>query len=101
MHDGCLWLEEPIPITADLIHRISRLPCKGEDLANISEGKSSDLAITEAMKKKFKLQKKKRGYDISNISNKAVKAATQILTGKLMRKCRMDKVPLPVVALDE
>jgi len=25
VHDGYLWLEEPIPITADLIHRISRL----------------------------------------------------------------------------
>lgn len=51
VHDGCLWLEEHIPITADLIHRISRLPCKGEDPVDISKGKSSDLAITEAMKK--------------------------------------------------
>lgn len=52
VHDGFLWLEEPIPITVDWIHRISQLPCKGEDPADISEGKRSDLAIVEAMKKK-------------------------------------------------
>ena len=55
VHDGCLWLEEPIPITDHLIHRITQLPCKGEDLMDISKGKSNNLAIAEAMKKKFKL----------------------------------------------
>jgi len=34
------------------------------------------LAITEAMKEKFKLEKKKRGYAISRINNKVVKVAT-------------------------
>ena len=101
VHDGCFWLEEPIPITVDLIHHISWLPCKGEDPADISEGKSSDLAIAEAMKKKCKLKKKKRGYGISNISDKAVKVETQILAGKVMRKCHKDKVPVLVVALAE
>lgn len=33
VHDGCLWLEELIPITDMLIHRITRLPCTGENLA--------------------------------------------------------------------
>ena len=60
VHDGCLWLEEPIPITNHLNHRITRLPCKVEDPTNISEGKSDDLAIAEAMKKNFKLEKNKR-----------------------------------------
>lgn len=75
MHGGCLWLEEPIPITNHLIHHITRLPCKGEDPAHILEGKSSDLAIAEAMKKKYKLENK-RGYTISSINNKVVKVAT-------------------------
>ena len=75
VHDGRLWLEEPIPITDHLIHRITWLPCKGEDQMNISEGKSDDLTIMEAMKKKFKLKKKKRGYAISNINNPMVKVA--------------------------
>jgi len=58
VHDGYLWLEEPIPIMGELIHRISRLPCKGRDLVEIV-GRSSDLALTEAMKTKYKLEKKK------------------------------------------
>ena len=76
VHDGFLWLEEPIPITDHLIHRITLLPCKGEDPTDISEGKRNDLAIAEAMKKKFKLEKKKRGYAISSINNIAVRVAT-------------------------
>jgi len=64
VHDGCLWLEEPIPITYHLIHQITRLPYSGEDPANISEGKGGELALAEAMKKKFKLEKKKWGYGI-------------------------------------
>lgn len=27
VHEGYLWLKELIPITAELIHRISNLPC--------------------------------------------------------------------------
>ena len=99
VHGGCLWLEEPIPIMDHLIHRITRLPCKGEYPTDISEGKSSDLAITEAMKKKNKLAKKKMGYAISSINDKVVRVATQILASKVMCKCRTDKVPAPVVAL--
>lgn len=101
VHDGCLWLEEPIPITENLIHHITWLPCKGEDHAHISEGKSSDLAIAEAIKKKYKVAKKKRDYTISSINDKAVNVVTQILVGKVMRKCHADEVSTPVVALAE
>lgn len=101
VHDGCLWVEEPIPITTDLIHHVSQLPCKGEYPMNISEGKGSDLDIMEAMKKNYKLEKKKRGYTISSIKEKAVCVVTQILVGKVMRKYRTDEVPVPVVALAE
>ena len=93
MHDGYLWLEEPTPITVNLIHCVSQLPYKGKDPTGISEGKGSDLAITEAMKTKYKLEKKKRGYAISNIKDKAVRVATQVLVGKVMHKCCTDKVP--------
>ena len=99
VHDGCLWLEEPIPIIDHLIHRITWLPYLGEYLANISEGKGGELALMEAMKKKFKLEKKKWGYAISNINNPIVKVETQILAGKVMRKCPADEVPAPVIAL--
>jgi len=100
VHDGYLWLEEPIPITADLIHRISELPHKGKDPVTIA-GKSSDLALVEAMKKKYKLEKKKRGYTITSIKDKGVRIATQLLASKVMRKCSGDEVLAPVVALAE
>ena len=55
-HDGYLWLEDPIPIMTNLIHFISYLPCKGKDPVTIA-GKGSDLALAEAMKAKYKLEK--------------------------------------------
>jgi len=36
VHERYLWLEEPIPITAELIHRISNLPYMGRDLTEIA-----------------------------------------------------------------
>ena len=101
MHGGYFWLEEPIPIIDHLNHYITQLPCKGEDPIDISEGKSSDFAIVEAMKKKYKLEKKKRDYTISSINNKAVKVVTQILASKVMRRCHANEVPTLVVALAE
>jgi len=63
------------------------------------ERKGNVSAIAEAMKKNYKLEKKKRGYAISNIKEKAIRVAIQILAGKVMRKCHADEVPAPVVAL--
>jgi len=65
------------------------------------EWKSSDLAIAETMKKKYKLEKKKRGYAIYSINNKEVKVVMQILEGKVMWKCRVNEVPMPMVSLAE
>lgn len=36
-------------------------------------GRSSDLALAEAMKTKYRLEKKKRGYAITNIKDKGVR----------------------------
>ena len=57
------------------------------------------MALAEAMKKKFNLEKKKWVYAIYNINNPVVKVATQILARKVMRKCRMDEVLALVIAL--
>ena len=101
VHDGYLWLEEPIPIIAELIHHIFRLPCKGKDPVTIVEGKGSDLVLVEAMKEKYKLERKKRGYTISNIKDKWVCIATQLLASKVMRKCCVDEVLALVVTLSK
>lgn len=53
------------------------------------------------MKKKYKLKKKRRGYIISNIKDKGVCIATQLLAGKVMRKFHGDEVPALVVTLAE
>jgi len=41
-----------------MIHRITRLPYTGENLAMMFGRKGGDLALAEAMKEKFKLVKK-------------------------------------------
>ncbi len=73
---------------------------KGKDPATIAE-KSSNIALAEAMKAKYKLEKKKRGYSITSIKEKGVRVATQLLAGKVMRKCHADEVLVLVVALVE
>ena len=99
VHDGCLWLEEPIPITDRLIHRITRLPYSRENPAVMFGGKVGELALAEAMKKKFGLVKMSCGYAITSISDPTVKVATYILVGKVMRKCHSDEVPMLIMAL--
>jgi len=64
-------------------------------------GKSSDLALTEAMKEKYKQEKNKSGYAISSIKDKGVRVTTQLLASKVMRKFHTNEVPTPVVALNE
>lgn len=51
------------------------------------------------MKEKCRLVKEPRGYAISSIYDPTVKVATQILVGKVMRKCHADEMLVPVVAL--
>lgn len=58
-----------------------------------------DLMMTEALNEKYKLEKKQRGYVISSIQDKAVCIATQLLAGKVMRKCHENEVPTVVFAL--
>jgi len=61
--------------------------------------KGCEQALMEAMKEKCKLVKKLPGYAISSICDPTVKVAMKILASKVMRKCRADEVPMPVIAL--
>lgn len=58
VHDVCLWLEGPIPITNKLIHWIIKLPYTGENLAMMFGRKVGELALAKAMKENFKFIKK-------------------------------------------
>lgn len=61
--------------------------------------KGGEQPLVEAMKEKFKLVKKPRRYAISSISDQAIKVATWILVGKVMRKCRRNEVSTSIIAL--
>ena len=54
VHDGYLWLDELIPITANLVHRLTHFPTKGNDPAQIANT-SSDVGLAREMKAKYKL----------------------------------------------
>jgi len=101
VHDGCLWLEELIPITDMLIHRITQMPHSRENTTMAFGGKIGESDLTEEIKDKFKLAKKPHGYAITSITDPIVKVATQILAGNIMCKCHVDEVLTPVVALTD
>jgi len=57
VHDGCLWLGEPIPIIDMLIHKITNFPYKWMDPAKEFGGKSKEKEIADKIKTKFQLVK--------------------------------------------
>jgi len=99
VRDGCLWLEEPIPINDMLIHRITWIPYSRLNPTMEFGGNTYECNLAEQMMDNSKLAKKSRGYSISSIIDPAVKLATQILAGKIMLKCHVDEMPQPVISL--
>lgn len=76
VHDGCLWLGDPIPITNMMIHKITLLLHSSLNLAMAFGRISGEHDPIERMKAKFKLTKKPRGYSILSITDPTVKIAT-------------------------
>jgi len=76
VHDGCLCLSMPIPITDMLIHRIMLLPYSGLNPAKEFGRKTSEHDLVEKMKKNFDLVKKSRRYSITSITDSMVQIAT-------------------------
>ena len=51
VHDGNLWIgDQRIPITGELIHRITGLPIAGPDLGTEFPSKHEDTKLTQSMK---------------------------------------------------
>lgn len=99
VHDGCLWLGETIPITHMLIHRITKLPYTGANVAKKFGGKIKEKELTDKMKTEYGLVRKSHGYSIHSIVDPMVWFATQILVGKVIRKCCVDEVSVLVISL--
>lgn len=99
VHDGCLWLSMPIPITDMLIHQIMLLSHSCLNPAKDFGRKTSERDLAKMMKEKFKLVKKPRGYSTTSITNPMVEITTQILPRKVMRKFHPDDVLAPMISL--
>lgn len=72
VHDGCLWLGEPITITNMLIHRITKIPYKGADPAKEFVGKSLEKQLADRTKTEYGVVKGKCKYSIHSIIDKAL-----------------------------
>lgn len=100
VHEEILWFGKPVCITAELVHRVSQLPCERRDHREIVD-RSGDVTMIDNLKKKYKLKKGQRGYIIDSILDNAVHVTTEFLVGKVMQKCRGTEVPTVVIALAE
>lgn len=77
VHDGCLWLSMPIPITVLLIHWIMLFSHSGLNLAKQFRGKTNECNLVEKMMKKFDLVKKSCEYSITSITEPVVQIASR------------------------
>lgn len=99
VHDGHLWLREPILIDDMLICRITTLPHQGANPNDAFVGKFEEKKLAYEMKNDYDIVKKSWGYDISSINDEAVCFYASILARKIMKKCQVDEVLTPVVSL--
>ena len=100
VHDGHLWIgSQKIDIDGELIHRIIGLLKEGPDPGIEFVGKHEDMKLAQHMKERFRLTKGKRGYQTSTIQHQNIRFAAELLACKLMRKCRPNEVPAPIVSI--
>ena len=65
-HGGILWLNTPIPVTIDLIARITGLLNAGEDLTHYIHRMDTDKKLGKHMKDHFELQRDGYAYHIAS-----------------------------------
>jgi len=86
MHGGDVWLEKSVPIIIELIAQIIGLPIQGMDPMLILDDKSKEKALAEEMKKKYGIDRGKRGIMIKRINDVVTQLGENILFCKLLRK---------------
>lgn len=99
VHDGSLFLGMRILIDEMPIKRIIALPHHGKDPVDGFVGKNKDKEMIQMMKDKFGLVNKSHGCQINSIEDQDVCFATNVLVGKIMRKCMATEVTVVVVSL--
>ena len=81
VHRGYLWLDQPYPITIELIARIIGLPNDNKDpLPYLAKHN------TKPIKQKHNLQRAGRGYLLGPIQDQSVHVAAKILSCKIFHK---------------
>lgn len=99
VHDDCLWLGDSIPIDIDLIHRISNLPCQGEDPVAAFGGKGLEQKVSDIVKEKYKVSCHNQGFFVSEINDRTIQFGTLILACNMMRRFWSKEVLAHVIAL--
>jgi len=62
-------------------------------------GKTQDKKLVDAIKKKFKLKKWDRGFEIESIDDQVVAFSSQLLAEKITRKGRHNQVAAHFIKL--
>ena len=88
---------QTIHITVELITQIIGLLTGGMDPTLILDDKSKEKALVEDMKNKYGTDRGTRGIIIKWINDVVTQLGANILSCKLLRKCRKDEVPEGVI----
>ena len=99
MHDRCLRVGDPIPITDSLFHWITKLLYKRADSEKEFVGKSKGKKLVDHIKTAFGIVKGEHKYSIHSITDQEVQSAVQILIGRIIKKWHVYEVSVLVISL--
>lgn len=98
IHDGCLWIQDRIPIDATLVHRITGLSINGlNPLERV--GKKYEGETIEYVRKTYHVERNTWDFIIKSISDQGTQLGTMLLACKMMRKCQFTSTPANVIQL--
>lgn len=79
--------------------QITSLSKVGDDLGAHFVRKKLDHKLAARLTKELKLTKGMRAYDSTDIEDCALRFTIQLLTGRVLRKCRPSEVPMGTIDL--
>ena len=81
VHNGYLWLDQPIDLNVDVIHRMTGLSKVGADPSTHFVGKNLDMKQAAKLTEEFNLSKGTRAYDSVDIQVQSLIFTVQLLAG--------------------
>lgn len=79
-----MWLDPPVSIDDELIHRIIGLPMVGEDPAPLFADKRDDKIVAAQVAAQYNMERGNCSLLVSGIKEKETHFGTQLLVGKLL-----------------